>query len=100
VIITATKVAVAGFTPDDQVFEEHVIPLSKGLKFYMTSDGYADQFGGDRGKKLKVKAMKQLITEICNLNHETQRDTLDKKLVDWMGDHEQIDDVCVVGFET
>ena len=98
--IKATKVAVAGFTPDDQVFEEHVIPLSKGLKFYMTSDGYADQFGGERGKKLKVKAMKILISEICNLDHEVQRDTLDKKLIDWMGDHEQIDDVCVVGFET
>jgi serine phosphatase RsbU (regulator of sigma subunit)/ligand-binding sensor domain-containing protein len=98
--IKATKVAVAGFTPDDQVFEEHVIPLSAGLKFYMTSDGYADQFGGDRGKKLKVKAMKQLIADICNLDHEIQRATLDKKLVDWMGDHEQIDDVCVVGFET
>lgn len=48
--IKANKVAVAGFTPDDQVFDEHTIQLKPGLKFYMTSDGYADQFGGDKGK--------------------------------------------------
>jgi serine phosphatase RsbU (regulator of sigma subunit) len=48
--VKANKVAVAGFTPDDQVFDEHEIQLKEGLKFYMTSDGYADQFGGDKGK--------------------------------------------------
>lgn len=97
--IKATKVAVAGFTPDDQIFEEHVIPLTKDLKFYMTSDGYADQFGGLKGKKLKVKTMKELILRVCDREFEVQKDTLDKNLVDWMGEHEQIDDVCVVGFE-
>ncbi|MEO9531749.1 MAG: SpoIIE family protein phosphatase [Crocinitomicaceae bacterium] len=97
--IKATKVAVAGFTPDSQVFKEHVIPLKNGLKFYMTSDGYADQFGGERGKKLKVKTMKQLILEGCNDDYAIQKEKLDKHLVEWMGDHEQIDDVCVVGFQ-
>jgi serine phosphatase RsbU (regulator of sigma subunit) len=97
--IKATKVAVAGFTPDDQVFEEHVIHLTDDLKFYMTSDGYADQFGGARGKKLKVKAMKELVLEICNDDYARQKQQLDKHLIDWMGEHEQIDDVCVVGFQ-
>jgi serine phosphatase RsbU (regulator of sigma subunit)/ligand-binding sensor domain-containing protein len=97
--IKATKVAVAGFTPDDQVYEEHVIKLRENLKFYMTSDGYADQFGGLKGKKLKVKAMKEFILNICNADFQFQKEDLEKRLIDWMGDHEQIDDVCVVGFE-
>lgn len=97
--IKATKVAVAGFTPDDQVFEEHIIPLSNDLKFYMSSDGYADQFGGIKGKKLKVKTMKQLILDHCNSDFTTQKEVLHDRLVEWMGDHEQIDDVCVVGFQ-
>jgi len=97
--IKATKVAVAGFTPDEQVFEEHIIPLSSDLKFYMSSDGYADQFGGIKGKKLKVKTMKQIILDHCNSDFTTQKNVLHDHLIEWMGDHEQIDDVCVVGFQ-
>ncbi|MBD3638319.1 MAG: SpoIIE family protein phosphatase [Crocinitomicaceae bacterium] len=97
--IKATKVAVAGFTPDSQVFEEHVITLKPGMKFYMTSDGYADQFGGDKGKKLKVKTMKKFILEVCDKDFEAQKDELENNLIDWMEGYEQIDDVCVIGFE-
>ena len=97
--VKATKVAVAGFTPDDQVFEEHEIPLTPGLKFYMSSDGYADQFGGEREKKYKVKNMKDFILRNCKQPFSRQRDLLENELVAWMGGIEQVDDVCVVGFE-
>jgi serine phosphatase RsbU (regulator of sigma subunit) len=97
--VKPTKVAIAGFTSDDQVFEEHVIPLKENMKFYMTSDGYADQFGGAKGKKLKVKIMKEFILNICNTDFQNQKEDLEQRLIDWMGDHEQIDDVCVVGFQ-
>lgn len=97
--VKATKVAVAGFTPEDQIFETHEIPLSKKLKFYMTSDGYADQFGGDREKKYKVKNMKEFILQHCKEPFDKQRDLLEAELIAWMGGIEQIDDVCVVGFE-
>lgn len=97
--IKATKVAVAGFTPDDQVYEEHEIPLTKGLKFYMTTDGYADQFGGLKNKKYKVKNMKMLITNNAKVDFEEQKIKLEQELLSWMGDYEQVDDVCVIGFE-
>jgi len=97
--IKATKVAVAGFTPDDQIFEEHVIPLEEGLKFYMTSDGYADQFGGEKNKKFKVKTLKKLIVQNSNKPFDVQRDLLEEELYKWMGNFEQIDDVCVIGFK-
>ena len=97
--VRANKVAVAGFTPDDQVFDEHEIKLEKGLKFYMSSDGYADQFGGEKGKKYMVKNMKEFILQNCTQTYNKQRDYLERELVDWMGSHEQIDDVCVIGFE-
>lgn len=97
--IKATKVAVAGFTDDEQIYEEHEFELNGDAKFYMSSDGYADQFGGDRGKKYKVKQMKEFIMSICGQPYEQQKSALETELIDWMGDHEQIDDVCVVGFE-
>ncbi|MBK8924806.1 MAG: SpoIIE family protein phosphatase [Crocinitomicaceae bacterium] len=97
--IKANKVAVAGFTPDDQVFDEHTIQLKPGLKFYMTSDGYADQFGGDKGKKYMVKNMKEFILNHCFEAYQEQRNHLENELLRWMGDHEQVDDVCVIGFD-
>ncbi len=97
--IKATKVAVAGFTSEDQAYEEHTIDLKTGLKFYMTSDGYADQFGGEKNKKFKIKNMKNLIVEMANEPFEDQKQKLEKELLAWMGDCEQVDDVCVIGFE-
>jgi serine phosphatase RsbU (regulator of sigma subunit) len=97
--IKATKVAVAGFTPDDQIFQIHEIDIKPGDTFYMSSDGYADQFGGERGKKLKVKAMKQILLENKDLPMEEQRNQLDQKMSEWMDGYEQIDDICVIGIK-
>lgn len=97
--IKATKVAVAGHTPEDQVYQEHELTLKAGQKFYMTTDGYADQFGGERNKKYKVKNMKNFVCSIANDDFNTQKATLEKELLAWMGDYEQVDDVCVIGFE-
>lgn len=97
--IKATKVAVAGFTPDDQVYVEHKIELEEGLKFYMTTDGYADQFGGLRDKKYKVKSMKTFVALNSSKDFQDQKTGLEAELLDWMGEFEQVDDVCVIGFE-
>lgn len=97
--IKATKVAVAGFTPDDQVYEEHEIAIEAGQKFYLTTDGYADQFGGLRDKKYKVKNMKTFVVLNSNKPFADQKVGLEAELLDWMGEFEQVDDVCVVGFE-
>jgi len=96
--IRATKVAIAGFTPDDQVYEERTIELVDGLKFYMTTDGYADQFGGEKDKKYMVKNMKKFVLKNSMLPFEIQKNKLEEELLIWKGDREQVDDVCVVGF--
>jgi hypothetical protein len=65
----------------------------------MTTDGYADQFGSEKNKKYMVKTLKNFITKNALLNFEEQKLQLEQELVSWMGDHDQVDDVCVVGFE-
>lgn len=96
--IRATKVAVAGFTPDDQVYDEHVFALEKDMKFYMTTDGYADQFGGEKDKKYMVKNMKNFVRSNSLLPFEVQKSMLEEELLKWMAERDQVDDVCVIGF--
>lgn len=93
----ATKVAVGGFTPEDQVYNLEEIDIKKGDVFYMTTDGYPDQFGGDKGKKLKIAVLKRILLEIHTLPMKEQQEYLENYMQDWMGEHEQIDDICFIG---
>ncbi len=92
-----TKVAVAGFTPEDQVYDLTEYDLKEGDCLYMTTDGYVDQFGGPKGKKLKSAVYKRMLLDIWQKPMDEQRAYLTNYMKDWMGDHEQIDDICVVG---
>ncbi|UKN00442.1 SpoIIE family protein phosphatase [Paracrocinitomix mangrovi] len=81
----------------DQAFTSHTIQLEKGDQFYLFSDGYADQFGGDRGKKFKGKNFKDLLQKNAHLAMDIQLAELQKAFYEWKGDYEQLDDVCVIG---
>lgn len=65
--------------------------------FYLFTDGFADQFGGEKGKKFKYKNFKKLLVDIHTKPPEEQRKILRKRFIDWMGDNEQVDDVCIAG---
>jgi ligand-binding sensor domain-containing protein/serine phosphatase RsbU (regulator of sigma subunit) len=84
---------------DDKPFTNHTIQLEKGDFVYIFSDGFADQFGGPKGKKFKYSQFKKLLLSIRNKPMEEQRDILDKALEEWMGDIEQVDDVCIIGIK-
>ena len=81
----------------DYKYTEHEIAVSKGDQVYMTTDGYFDQFGGEKGKKLKSAALKQMIEQIAPQPATHQKDHLENAFEKWKGQHEQVDDVCVVG---
>ena len=78
-------------------FETNSIKLLKGDTLYIFSDGYADQFGGKDGKKLKTKAFKELILSIQNLSMEEQQQQLINFFENWKKGYEQIDDICIMG---
>jgi serine phosphatase RsbU (regulator of sigma subunit) len=94
--IKATKQPVGNYV-NIKPFESHRIKLTKGDAVYMFTDGYADQFGGEKGKKYKYKPFKRLILAVQNNSMDEQHKLLNKEFVDWQGGHEQIDDVCVIG---
>ena len=78
-------------------FTNHSIQLNDGDTIYIFSDGYPDQFGGPKGKKLKSKPFKNLLLSIYNQPLDEQKELLDNHFEQWKGDLEQIDDVCVIG---
>ena len=78
-------------------FTNHAIPVSQGDMLYIFSDGYADQFGGPKGKKFKYKQMKELMTSICENSLEDQHLKLKESFNFWRGEQEQVDDVLVIG---
>jgi serine phosphatase RsbU (regulator of sigma subunit) len=75
----------------------HQIPLNEGDIFYSFTDGFADQFGGEKGKKYKTKKMKEFFRSIYDQPIAEQGNMIKKEFNDWRGRLEQIDDVCVIG---
>jgi len=78
-------------------FTNHSIELVKGDVLYVFSDGYVDQFGGEKGKKFKPKALRELILNIHNSSMQEQKERLHQEFEKWRGKLEQVDDVCVIG---
>lgn len=80
-----------------QPFQTHHLDLQEGDTIYVFSDGYVDQFGGEKGKKLKAKLFRQLLLSIQDKPMLEQKERIDQAFLKWMGDYEQVDDVCVIG---
>ncbi len=80
-----------------QSFINHKIQLQEGDCIFLFSDGYADQFGGPKGKKFKLKTLKNLFVNIAHLPPIKQKEELEKAFNDWKGNIEQLDDVCLIG---
>jgi serine phosphatase RsbU (regulator of sigma subunit) len=95
--IKATKTAIAGHTADNQEFEEHELILNTGDTLYIFSDGYADQFGGEKQKKMTTKRFKDLLLSIQKKTMTEQQLEIESYIKNWQGDLEQVDDVLVIG---
>lgn len=86
-----------GKTENPSPFTTHEIEYKHGTIFYLFTDGFADQFGGEKGKKFKYKQLEELLVNNSNLTLSEQSNLLDQKFEIWKGDLEQVDDVCVIG---
>ncbi|MCE3229393.1 MAG: adenylate/guanylate cyclase protein [Bacteroidetes bacterium] len=93
---TADKMPIGAGIREDS-FEHHDLPLVSGDILYMYTDGYADQFGGPKGKKFKYKQLNDLLINHSNASMSSQKTMLNAAFEEWRGKLEQIDDVCVFG---
>ena len=80
-------------------FSNNSIQLIEGDSIYVFTDGYADQFGGDTGKKFMTKNLKDLFISIADLNADEQEIRIDEAFNDWKKSFEQVDDVLLIGIK-
>ena len=96
--IKADKHPIGGLQSEEKrQFTNHIIPYFPGDTLYLYTDGYADQFGGPKGKKLMSKKFKEIITSVQEKNMLAQFKHLEQFLIDWKDGFDQVDDILVVG---
>jgi serine phosphatase RsbU (regulator of sigma subunit) len=92
------KQPVSGSTTDvKKPFSDQIIELEKNDLVYLFTDGFADQFGGPKGKKFKYKQLQERLLEVSIYPMEEQKEKLLNIYNDWKGELEQVDDVCIIG---
>jgi two-component system, sensor histidine kinase LadS len=97
---SSSSYSIGGYNPEiKKEFTNHEIELKKGDTIYMFSDGYADQFGGPKNKKLMIKNFKHNLAEISELPMNQQKEILYQSFENWRGQNEQVDDVLVMGYK-
>jgi ligand-binding sensor domain-containing protein/serine phosphatase RsbU (regulator of sigma subunit) len=104
--IKATKTPIGGHYEmgETRTFENHTLDLTlraenEVLTFYLSSDGYQDQFGGVKESKFMVKKFKQLLFDLHTKPMQEQKEELDNTFEKWRGNYRQIDDVLIVGIK-
>jgi serine phosphatase RsbU (regulator of sigma subunit) len=93
----ANKQAIGKTDHQPQPYNTHTIKLQKSDKLYLFTDGYADQFGGEKGKKFNYRNFEKLIQTNSDLPAVLQQQALQVALKEWKGNLEQVDDILVVG---
>lgn len=78
-------------------FTNHRMDLQSGDVLYLFSDGFADQFGGPRGKKFKYAPFKKLLLDHHQKPMGIQQQLFHETIADWQGALEQVDDICLIG---
>ncbi len=82
-----------------QSFTLQTATLKAGDTLYLYTDGYADQFGGPKGKKFKYKSLNDLLLANSTTDMNAQSTLLMQEFDAWKGDLEQVDDVCIIGIK-
>lgn len=93
------KMAIGGRTDIDYIYSEQNYQLQKNDVIYMFSDGFADQFGGDKNKKYLIKRLKDFLVLNSNQSIEIQKNNLENEFLNWKKNSIQLDDVLLVGIK-
>jgi len=99
--IKADKIPIGTKQEDDKPeinYTTHVVVPQPGDVFYIFTDGYSDQFGGEKDKKMGTPRFKEMLIRIHKNDFDKQEQSLLAEHLAWKKNNEQVDDLCVIGF--
>ncbi len=95
--IKGNRLSVGGESVSEKFFDDQEYYLNEGDTIYLFSDGLPDQFGGVDGKKFKIARLKRLIEQVSKLPMKEQKEAVSKYFFKWKGEHDQVDDILLMG---
>jgi ligand-binding sensor domain-containing protein/serine phosphatase RsbU (regulator of sigma subunit) len=95
--VRGNRSSVGGESVTEKFYDDQEYHLREGDMVYLFTDGYCDQFGGIGGKKMKISRLKTLVDELTLLNAADQQNHVKSFFFEWMGKHDQVDDVLFMG---
>ncbi|MFW5777939.1 MAG: SpoIIE family protein phosphatase [Bacteroidota bacterium] len=99
-VIKGDRFSIGGIQKEKhRTFASHRINFEQPTAFYILTDGFTDQFGGEKGRKFLLRNFQRLIQKIHAKPMVEQKMILEKEFAHWKGDEDQIDDVLVIGFK-
>jgi serine phosphatase RsbU (regulator of sigma subunit) len=96
-VLRGDRIPIGFSMKNDVYFSRHHYKLIDGDIIYLLTDGYCDQLGGESRKKFMTKRFNHLLLDIYQSPLEKQKEWLNKTILDWMGDNDQVDDITVIG---
>lgn len=96
--INGDKMPIGVAAEEERPFKTHRFSLEPENVIYLFTDGFVDQFGGVKGKKFKYQPFRNLILKIHQLPMHKQKEELVKAFEKWRGEHQQLDDLLILGF--
>lgn len=99
IVSKSNKMPVGAGHSSDKLFEAYELEIKKGDLVITLTDGYADQFGGQKGKKFKYKQLEELLFSNAHLPLKDIKTKLNESIELWRGGLEQVDDICIIGIK-
>ncbi|MDX2301338.1 MAG: SpoIIE family protein phosphatase [Microscillaceae bacterium] len=97
-VLKADRKGIGGFRKGEKRFTNHYLNIQENTYFYMTSDGFCDQFGGPEQKKFMKNRFRKLLEKVYYKSGVEQKTIFQQTLEDWKGKQRQVDDILVLGF--
>ncbi len=95
----ATKMSIGFKDVSNKTYEKTTLKYEENDCLFMFTDGYPDQFGGPKNKKFKTKTLKEMLIEGSSENMTTQKENINFRFNEWMGDSDQVDDILIMGIK-
>lgn len=98
-LIKSDAAPIGGFRGEEPNYHTHQINYLAGDTFFIYTDGYPDQFGGERNKKYMTRRFRELLLSLHALKSQEQKLKLQEELDRWKGARDQVDDILIIGFK-